>query len=108
MFTSCGAVPAIFAVIFSTALIVWVAGKADVCCAKFAKFIGWVMLVLSLLILIWSIVMCVYAHSMGGCPMKGGMMGPGPQGMEMMRPMHMGRGMMPMQMPPEAPAPEKK
>ncbi|MFA4874228.1 MAG: hypothetical protein WC956_00500 [bacterium] len=110
LFHSCGAVPAIGALVISTALLIWIGEKAGNPFAKLGKLVGWVCVVLSALILIWSIVMCVGSHMKMGCPMTG----PAGPGMQMMRPMHMGpgEGMGRMQMPPPPPAqavtPEKK
>ena len=116
MYHSCCALPALVILILSTAFLIWVGGKAGNPYEKLGRFVGWVAVILSALMLIFSAVMCIGTRL--GCPMcsrmSGGMEQPGPgmqmPGMQMpgMR-LHMGpgMGMMP-PAPAEKPAPENK
>ena len=95
-----GAAAAIFALVISTAFLIWVSTKMESPYLKFGKVIGWIAIVLSLLLVLGQIYTC-FTYSYGGewCKhaWKGpkSMMGPG---------MH--RGMGPMTMPPAPPTPE--
>ncbi|MFH0800156.1 MAG: hypothetical protein V2A66_08275 [Pseudomonadota bacterium] len=77
-----GAALAVLALVASTALLIWVEGKAGICCQKFAKFIAWVAILVSALLLIGQVVMCAQYYR-GHCmrPMPGmGMPMPGEEG----------------------------
>lgn len=93
----CMALPAVFAILVSVALLVWVGDKVGNPYRGLGKFFGWLALIISTLILIWSILVCIGMHT--GCPMM--------RGMGEMR----GMGMMPMPPPgmatPEAPMKKK-
>lgn len=94
-----GAAQAIIALVVSTAFLVWLGTKEGSPNQKFGKFVGWIAVILSALLVIGSVVMCAKMCSSGMCQRMGGQ--------SMMQKMHQGMGMP--QMPPAAmPMPEKK
>ena len=110
------ALGAIVALVISTAFLVWLGGKEGSPYQKFGKFIAWVAVILTGLMVIGSLIMCISAVSKGWLPpclrghammqqmMEQGQRPPAPGG----RMPGMGPGMRMMPMPtPQAPE-EKK
>lgn len=62
-----GAAFGVMALVASTALLVWICGKEVCGCQKFAKFLAWVAVAASILILIGQAVMCYQCNVGGKC-----------------------------------------